>query len=229
VLSFVHNESADSKMSSTSVSHTSWQVGARFFSASGLLDESESAGSAAHNSSNTDIEIGFRVVKVSMQRPWMNAAILAQTKDLYRQSVAPNSSGSPAEIKNGLFDRSDTSEESSQAGLLPSFPTSFIIAKDVHIVFKSTTTFDSLFRKSVEKSSSSGGCFLCFSVNKSSASSDHREGAVVTSDATTLSIKTAASQILGWMSELAPTDKSQTQYAKLPAEEFRINAKEATA
>ncbi|KAK6516015.1 hypothetical protein TWF281_004605 [Arthrobotrys megalospora] len=161
-------------------------------------------------------------MKVSITRPWMDAGLLAQTANYYRSGETKISSGSPAEIKRGLMSQKTGLGDQT---LLPSFPTSFIVAKDIHIILSSTSTFEANTIKDVKSCSQSGGGFFCFSTSKSSNSSEHRESAVVTHDGTNLSIKTAAPQVIGWICELTPEDHCHTDYSALPSNEFesRVN------
>ncbi|KAI9801790.1 MAG: hypothetical protein M1825_003163 [Sarcosagium campestre] len=219
VLSYKKNENASTSLSSTSVAHKSWETGLWFWSASGKSDTASSATAETHSAKNTDIKIGFRVMKVSIQRPWMNAAVLDQSENFYRPGEGKVSLGMPSELKKDLASRT-AGVNDSEAALLPGWATSFVVAKDVHIIMNATESFDSSTVSDMQKSANTGGGFLCFSASKSSASSDHREGAVVTSDGKNLSIKIAAPQILGWITELAPADHYQSDYKPFPENEF---------
>ncbi|KAK4096992.1 hypothetical protein N658DRAFT_510776 [Parathielavia hyrcaniae] len=224
VLTCTKNTGASSNMSSSKVAHNNWQTGLWFWSASGSSDSAESESATKHNTTNTDIQIAFRAMKVAIQRPWMNAGILAQSSSFYRTVKDPISSLSPADTKTKL-NSLNTSVPNAENSLLPSFPTSFVVVKDVHIVFAATGNFDDSFVKNATKSASSGGGFMCFSTGKSEASSDHREGAVVSSDGTHLSIKIAAPQIIGWINELVPKDNSAVNYNTYPEDEFKTSPK----
>ena len=105
---------------------------------------------------------------------------------------------------------------------MPSWTTGFVVAKDVHILFKSDEAFTAEHVSDIQKSSQTGGGFLCFSCSKSESSSDHRTEAQVVATGNTLSIKIPAPQILGWISELCPEDKCQANYMPLRTDEIKL-------
>lgn len=217
VVTYAHNENASTSLSKASVSHDEWQTGFWFWSAGGKSDSSSSEKQSVHSTKNTDIKVAFRVMKVSMQRPWLDAGLFTKTKDFFRDSSKKIAKNKPVDVKADLARNSGTGSEQE---ILPSMPTGFVVAKDVHIILQTSSTFDSSYIKDVQDSSNSGGGFLCFSTSKSSSSSEHREAAVVAGDQNTLSIKIAAPQIIGWICELTPEDETQEQYNLLPEDEF---------
>ncbi|KAF3913691.1 hypothetical protein AA313_de0202156 [Arthrobotrys entomopaga] len=225
VLTYTKGENTSEDMSTASVSHENWRTGLWFWSSGGSSDTTSAEGKKTHSTSNTDIKIAFRAMKVSITRPWLDAGLLAQTANYFRSGEAKISGGSPAGIKESLMTPGSTSNEDK---LLPSFPTGFIVVKDIHIILSSTETYDESTIKDIQSSSQSGGGFLCFSTSKSSNSSEHRESAVVQHEGTNLSIKIPAPQIIGWICELTPEDHSHESYSALPPKEFESPVKPNT-
>ena len=226
VLTYKHTHIEKSTMTSTSVSHSNWSVGLFFGSASGSSDSASASSSYKHNAENTDIQIAMRVMKVSINRPWMNTNLLGQTQSFYHTNPTPISAGEISDVRNRL--RNHVAIEKAEQTILPSWSTGFIVAKDVHIVMKSDEKFESNEASDIQKSANSGGGFLCFSCGKSESSSDHRTNASVTSTEKTLNIKIPAPQILGWICELAPQDKCASAYTPLPEREFATKTKVAS-
>ena len=226
VLTYNHNENASTNLSSTVTSHSEWQTGFWFWSASGAHDTTNSETQRTHTSKDTDIQIAFRVMKVAIQRPWMDVGILGQTEDFFRASQEPIAKNNPTDVKNNLTRGTGSV---SKDDLLPSFATGFVVAKDVHIIMRSQNDFDSSYVKDVQDSSNSGGGFLCFSISKSNNSAENRQAAVVTGDGKNLSIKIAAPQIIGWICELADEDKSVHLYNGFDQGEFADSVKKTGA
>ena len=218
-LTYTANEEAESSLSATSLSHTDWRFGLFFTSAGGSMETPTSTALETYTAKNTSIKLGFRAMRVSIQRPWMNAALLGQTKDFYRtgDSDTPISAGDPVEVKKQL---DENRFGNTQNALLPSWATGFVVAKDIHILMESTENFSSQFVSSIQAAAHSGGGFLCFSAARGDGSAGPREAAAVSSTGKTLSIKIPTPQILGWISELAPQDFSIPAGGKLPEDEF---------
>ncbi|KAG7417127.1 hypothetical protein Forpe1208_v004266 [Fusarium oxysporum f. sp. rapae] len=226
VISYTASTSFDDTLSQTATANKAHSSG--FFTS----HTSSSDSSSAHSSNldtyaNTSIDIGLRVMKVEIQRPWMNAGIFGQTGDFYRADPTLISSAPPEVIKKELMQGLTNGDGSGvdQGGdnlLLPSFPTSFVVAKDIHMVFTSKTSFQQgTLDDAQSASSSSSSGFLGFSGSSSSSSSSfHHETANVQTSSNIISVKLPAPQILGWINELMPEDKSKNTYKSLPTDEF---------
>ena len=221
ILTYKHNKVTRSDMKQVGVSHSDWDVGLFFGSASGSSDSSSTNFSSNHTAENTDIQIGMRIMKVAITRPWMNANVFTRTSEFFHYNTKKITSGPPSSVKVDLANvNQKTSLDKLNDCLLPSWTTGFIVAKDVHILMTTTATFSKEEVDDLQHRANSGGGFLCFSCNKSEASSDHREAATITNDNKTLSIKIAAPQILGWISQLCPEDNCRKDYIPLPEKEF---------
>ncbi|KAK4221114.1 hypothetical protein QBC38DRAFT_492703 [Podospora fimiseda] len=211
------------KLSSSSVSHSDWSVGLWFGSGSGHSDKAESSSSSKATSSNTNIQIGFRAMKVVIDRPWFNAQLLGQTGEFFNFNSTKISSKKPSEVHKTLadgepFDASDC--------MLPSWTTAFVVVKDVHIILSKTDSWSDSEISDMQKSSSEGGGFLCFQASKSSASSDHRDAFAMRHEDKNIDIRIPAPQILGWLTQLAPEDVSLKSYTPLSEKEFAKPMKE---
>lgn len=218
ILDYKSNAEAKTNVQSASVSQENFQTSLWFVSVGASQDTATASSTHTHSTKDTNIKIGFRVMKVAIQRPWMDGGLLGETVDFYREGDTKISKGDPGKIKTQMNSFTDLN---SKIEILPSWPTGFVVAKDVHIIFTTTSTFDSSFVTDMRSATTTGGGVLCFSCSKSTSSSDHREGAVITSTATSVSIKIPAPQIIGWISELAPDDSTQKQYNAFADDEFK--------
>ncbi|KAJ4202693.1 hypothetical protein NW759_015343 [Fusarium solani] len=106
---------------------------------SGHSDSSSADTSKKASTQNTNIHIGFRAMKVTIDRPWFNAQLLGRTEESMHFNAAKISTGKPQEV----HDKLDKGETVNGANcLLPSWASAFIVVKDVHIVMSSASTFD---------------------------------------------------------------------------------------
>ncbi|KAM6524442.1 hypothetical protein FSOLCH5_005044 [Fusarium solani] len=106
---------------------------------SGHSDSSSADTSKKASTQNTNIQIGFRAMKVTIDRPWFNAQLLGRTEESMHFNAAKISTGKPQEV----HDKLDKGETVNGANcLLPSWASAFIVVKDVHIVMSSASTFD---------------------------------------------------------------------------------------
>lgn len=209
------------KLSSSSVSHSDWSVNLFFGSGSGSSDSATADTSSKFSTKTMDVQIGFRAMKVVMERPWMSAQLLGQTKEFFHFNATKISAGQPQTIHDSLS-KGDAVDGSKS--ILPSWTTAFVVVKDVHIILKSKTDIQTSDVHDMQNATRSGGGFLCFQVSKSSQSSDHRETASIKSDKNTISIRIPAPQILGWISQLAPEDQCLTSYTQFDEKEFMNDA-----
>lgn len=218
-----HHENNDSTMATSSVSHSDWSTGLFFASASGSSDTAFAENASQHKMEKTDISIGMRVMKVGITRPWFNGNLLRETSEFYHTNNDTISGGLPSTVKEGLDHNDSTLLDTANKAAMPSWTTGFVVAKDVHILFKSDSNFTAEQVTSMQKSSQTGGGFLCFSCGKSESSSDYRSQAQVVASGQTLSIKIPAPQILGWISELCPATDFQPKYTPLPKDEIKLH------
>jgi len=150
--------------------------------------ENESSASAFQNSlkeKTMSFDIGFRATKVTIRRGgWFRPELFEGSEELMR-------------LTDMTFKK-----------MLPSYPIAFIIVKDVtikvHVDIKDTETANTYMQN---RSSSSGG-FLCFSASSSGSSSRQSESFYSSSSSTGIEIKIPGPQILFWIMQKTPTDKS---------------------
>ncbi|RPA93914.1 hypothetical protein L873DRAFT_1703486 [Choiromyces venosus 120613-1] len=218
----------DSSFDSSTVSRLDWSVNLFFGSASGSESSSESASSGYHTSHNTNIDIGFRAMKVEIGRPWFDAGIFQRSSEYYhlvdsKTKISP----APGPLRKALGDvngdrNNATIIANANACLLPSWPTAFIIVKDVHIIMRSQDKFEHNEVTDMRKSMDAGGGILFFRVSKSSSSSEHRASSALSFDEKSVSIKIPGPQIIGWLSEFAPEDKTQPVYKSIGTRELEF-------
>lgn len=223
IITYKKNTVQKSTMATSSVSHSDWSVGLFFGSASGSSDSAASESASKHKMENTDISIGMRVMKVGITRPWFDGNLLRQSQEFWHTNSNPINSGPPSTIKDGLANADKAVLDKANTTSMPSWTTGFVVAKDVHLLFKSDEQFTAEHVSDIQKSSQAGGGFLCFSCSKSSSSLEHSTEAQAVATGNTLSIKIPAPQILGWISELCPQDMCQANYTPLPTDEIKLH------
>lgn len=219
VFHFTQASSAETSNVQASSSQSSHDVDLFFGSASGSSQDTESGAASSFKVSQSDIQIGFRAMKVTIDRGgWFDPTVFDETSDLAHlpETYTPISSGAPN--ASGYSDPHAARDFAATAAkqILPAYPVSFIVAKDVTIVLNiSAASGQTIAQAQSAAKSNSGGCF-CFSVSSSSASSSSSHSAVSSSIGNNLIIKIPGPQILGWFSEYVPADVSK-QYTAMPS------------
>jgi len=214
IMSFDGSTQKDDSSLSKGSEHTSWSVDVLFGSAGGSSDKSWSDYTHNYNASNTSFDIGMRVTKVTIDRGgWFQPELFKASKNMF--SLDPNtkfSFGAPTSVP----DITQAECNALNKGLLPCFPTSFVIAKDVTIKVKMDSTIINVANSVLNKSSSVGGGFLCFSASHSSTSSKTNKSYYCGTQGTDLIIRIPGPQILGWYQEFTAKDES-SNYAEMPS------------
>ncbi|KAL8796485.1 MAG: hypothetical protein Q9195_001159 [Heterodermia aff. obscurata] len=223
IITYKKNAVQNSTMVVSNVAHSDWSVGLFFGSASGSSNSAASDNASKHKMENTDISIGMRVMKVGITRPWFDGGLMDKSEEYFRTSTVKISSAEPPDIKTGLINADGKVIKDANHSLMPSWTTGFVVVKDVHIIFKSDEDFTAEHVSDMQKSSQTGGGFLCFSCGKSEGSSDHRAEAQVVAQGKTLSIKIPAPQILGWISQLCQMDNCRNTYTPLNPDEIKLH------
>ncbi|KAK4165476.1 hypothetical protein QBC43DRAFT_287644 [Cladorrhinum sp. PSN259] len=77
------SKSTSTKLSKTAVSHSDWSAGLWFASGSGHRDSASSENTKKVTTPNTHVQIGFRAMKVTIDRPWFEGQLLGQTKEFF--------------------------------------------------------------------------------------------------------------------------------------------------
>ncbi|UPL04145.1 hypothetical protein LCI18_015079 [Fusarium solani-melongenae] len=217
------SKATSTKLSSTSVSHSDWSVGLWFASGSGHSDSATTDAKKKATTSNTHIQIGFRAMKVTMDRPWFKGQLLGQTKEFFHFNANKISAGDSNKVHEMM--KNGDHVEGTHC-ILPSWTTAFVVVKDVHIILASESGFEDSEIHDMQSASASGGGFLCFQASKSASSSDHRDAFSMASDKNRISIRIPAPQILGWVTQLAPEDHSLKTYTPFNDKEFAESGKQ---
>lgn len=192
------------KASSQSASSSSQSSGVSFFFCGGK-SESSSAQSTYNsfiNDKDCTIQIGMSVAKVEIERDWFNPGVFALSEDMYNVS---SQKISPEENYSG-FDQKRFSNM--YECIFPSYPTAFVVARDVTVKLTTSQTISSATSSALEEHASSGGGFLFFSARKSSSSASSSSSAHVQSNGNSVTIRFTDPQVLGYYMEATAPDKS---------------------
>lgn len=214
VMEFTNKESKSDNSTIASASHTSWSVDLLFGSASGESDSSSSTHTDSYKATNTNFSIGFRAMKVTIDRGgWFDPELFKRSAEMYKL-------GGKSQISSGqpdltILDPHALMEEYNNNNLFPAFPVSFLIAKDVTIKIQTSETDTQTIANSLSQSSSASGGFLCFSCSHSSSSDSNSKSFYSGSSGSNIIIKIPGPQILGWFLEFVSKDNSQP-YSKMP-------------
>lgn len=152
---------------------------------------------------DSTIRIGMNVAKVGIEREWFNPGLFALTKDMFNVStvrISPDISYDS--ITDGRL------EEMGKGYILPCYPVSMIIARDISIQFTSSSQKFSSFAKASEEHASHGGGFLIFTGAKSSTTMSSSSGATANSTENSITIRFSTPQIIGYYIETTLPDKS---------------------
>ena len=198
--SFTSSDMESTSSTNTQFSQLSWGVDLFFGSASGQNSSSSAVSSNHAFDSNTAIEIGLQAAKVDVSRGWFDPGVFKLSKEMSRLSEEPVSMG-PVDFSKGAIQQANDA-------ILPCFPVAFVVAKDVSIRFKASTSSLSAVQSVIDSRSAAGGGFLCFTTSASSASHSDNSSLSSKSDGTVITINMPGPQILGWFIEFTPLDKS---------------------
>ncbi|KAG0642469.1 hypothetical protein HOY80DRAFT_1020684 [Tuber brumale] len=188
-----------------------WSVNLFFGSSKCSESSSDSGPEANRTAMNTSIDIGFRAMKVEIGRPCEYYHLVdSKTKIAH----------APGPLRKALDNINEDCNNASITAnanrcLLPSWPIAFIILKDVHIIIKSETNFSTREVYDMKRAMYAGGGILCFRISKASSSSEHRAMSAMSHDKKSVSIKIPGPQVIGWLSEFAPGDNTQSVYKSI--------------
>lgn len=218
-----YSTSTSSSFHSTVSSSSSWSTSFFFGGGSGSSSSSSSTSTLDVAQASTEIEIGMRIMKVEMERPWMDGSLFDQTAEFYHGNLTKISSAEPTDVKAATSAADGAAMlETANSCLLPSWPTAFVVVKDVHIIFHDTRDTTKKMVSDLQSTANSGGGFFCFSCSSSSGSSENRQSASVTASSNSISVMIPAPQIIGWISELCPKDKCQPNYTPVNKSEYAL-------
>ncbi|MDR3241425.1 MAG: hypothetical protein LBT37_04560 [Lactobacillaceae bacterium] len=195
------SEAYASHVGSSSASSSSSNGGFWFFGGSKTTSESANTSSDFSAGSNSTIEIGMAVTKVTINRPWFNPGVFGLTSDMYK-STSDNISAACTTMKEGVY-------QELRDCVLPVYPTAFVLAKDVTIKITNDSSMSSATSSMVEKHVSSGGGFFGFQTSSGSSSKDESSSSSVQSSGNSIIVRFAEPQIIGYYLQIVPEDKSK--------------------
>jgi hypothetical protein len=202
-----------SATSSSQASHSNWGVSVWFASASGLSSQSSGSSSQRSEFFNQEIEIGFRVAKVSFDRGgWFNPQIFKMGHAFTRLAdilVSPGLTVADVKGKDPTELSSKFKYDNNHAYILPAFPVAMAIVKDVTIKVKKSTMTSFAAKSVVESASASSGGFLCFSASRSSSSKNSSESAMHGAHGEYYYIKIPGPQVIGYFLQMVPEDTTE--------------------
>jgi hypothetical protein len=222
-MTFSSSDQYSASQADASASNTSWNVDLFFGSASGQSSSSSSSSAAEMKVTDTTFSIGFRAMKVTIDRGgWFDPTLFKASAELYHLGADTADGGHEyVKISNGPLqgDWNGTTAPAQFAtlreGILPSYPTAFIVVKDVTINIGFSGTDASQSAQAASSASSNSGGIFCFSVSSSSSSSSSSQTATSAAIQQNTIIKIPGPQILGWFQEYVAEDLS-TEYTAMP-------------
>lgn len=204
-INFSQKELSKSSQLDTSFEKTNWGVNLFFASASGESSKTSGEFQDHTMSQETEIDIAMLVTKVEIHRDWFDPGIFKQSGDYFRTSSVPISKGPLPRDELKYRDKVKSYSEA----ILPSYPTAFLIAKDVTIKFSLQASQVEQAEKTMREHMDAGGGILCFSVSKTKDSSSDKRSFSSFVQGTSAVIRIPGPQILGWVIDYTPEDKSQ--------------------
>ena len=199
----------------TAAHNSKWGVSTWFSSAGG--QSSSSSANATQQSSffNQEIEIGFRVAKVSFDRGgWFNPQIFKMSHAFSRLAemrVSPGLSIDHIQGKTQSELKTLTEYEENKKKykyIMPAFPVAMVIAKDITIKVKMNKSDSKSAKSVVENLSSTGGGFFGFSSSGASSSKNSSESTFHGAHGEYYYIRIPGPQVLGYFLQLVPQDNS---------------------
>jgi len=213
-ISIEKTEDASDILKESSASDVQASASFMFGSASVSHSHSKASNNVETSFLSQNMEIGFRVAKVSFDRGgWFNPSLFNMSKAFFHLADFKAGDGlNVAAIKNGTtVDKTKT--------LLPSFPTGFVIAKDITIKISDVTDV-SKYSKTVEESSTQGsGGLFCFSVSGGSSSKSVAESSFSGHNGKDFYMRIPGPQILGYFQQFVEKDESAPYEAMFGQEE----------
>ena len=192
-MSFDMSKNRDESQLTSSAGSSQAHVSGFFYSAAVSKESSSSNSTNDDFTQSTKIEVGFRASKVTIQRGgWFRPELLDDSKDMYKVG------GEDEEKFTQVF---------------PSYPTAFIVVKDVTIKVSMSSEKISDATAYLQENSSASCSFFCFSASKtrSSTMNSHSHYSCATSDG--VIIRIPGPQILFWILEKVGEDET-TAYPK---------------
>jgi hypothetical protein len=222
VLKISNSTQRDEQSLDTQANNTKWGVSLWFASASGQSSSSSAKATQRSSFFNQEIEIGFRVAKVSFDRGgWFNPQLFKMSHAFLRLADLRISPGITVDdVKNKSqtelkilteydeLDSNGNSDGKKDKYILPAFPVAMAIAKDITIKVKMTESTSESAKSVIENSSGASGGFLCFSVSSASSSKNSSEATFHGSHGEYYYIRIPGPQVIGYFLQFVPQDNS---------------------
>jgi len=189
IMHFKQGETSDTSSLHSGSDTSSHNVSFIFGSHGGSSSKEFSDFQKAHQSHNTDFEIGFRATKVTMDRGWLSPEVLDYSKDMYRLG------------------------ETKYSDSFTHYPVAFIVAKDITMKIKVASEHTETAKKFMQSQSSSSGGFLCFGASSSHSNTNESNSSYSGVTDESIIIRIPGPQILMWVLEEVPVDRS-AEYPK---------------
>lgn len=213
VLKITDSNDSSSTSSASQASASKWGVSLWFASASGSSSQSSASSQQRSDFFNQEMEIGFRVAKVSFDRGgWFNPQLFKMS---YAFTRLADIFVSPGKTVDDIKGKSQTElstmfkDKNGNAYILPAFPIAVAIVKDVTIKVKKSSMTSSSAKSVVENASSSSGGFLCFSVSSSSSSKNSSESVMHGAHGEYYYIRIPGPQVIGYFLQMVPQDNAE--------------------
>ncbi|MBD2388765.1 coiled-coil domain-containing protein [Cylindrospermum sp. FACHB-282] len=222
LLKISDSKQKDEQSLDTQASSTKWGASLWFASASGQSSSASAKTTQRSNFFNQEIEIGFRVAKVSFDRGgWFNPQLFKMSHAFFRLAdlrVSPGITVDDVRTKSQTelkvlteyeeLDSNGKSNGKKDKYILPAFPVAMAIAKDITIKVKMTQSNSESTKSVIENSSSASGGFLCFSVSSASSSKSSSEATFHGAHGEYYYIRIPGPQVIGYFLQFVPQDNS---------------------
>lgn len=232
-------EESSKLVDTSSATSFGWNVNGWFFSAQGQHSWSQASAAAESTFFSQDIEIGFRVAKVTFDRGgWFNPQIFKMSHAFYRLadlSAAPEKELTRDRVLEAAGKQQPTDEVAkllkdakNNSCILPAYPVGMVIAKDITIKIKQDASQSQATREVLASSHVAGGGFLGFSCNYASSSSSLTDTTFHGQQGDYFYIRIPGPQILGYYLQFVAPDRAQP-YEKIFDEDHATEVEKALA
>jgi hypothetical protein len=240
-IQFTSSNMAQQSETSTSFSQTNWQVDFFFGGAGGESQTASQQFASDYMDKDSSIQIGMLATKVVIQRPWMHPELFNDLKKYFKSIESPIT---PAQdftkfqlLPGSLGGSAPSSEEARKncelvnQAILPGYPVALLLAKDITIKMTMKASQTSAMQQHMERNSSSGGGFLCFSVSHNESATDDKQSTSSYAMAGEFIFRIPAPQIIGVWNQILPRDQAASldsdeiaRIMRFKADEFQARA-----
>ncbi|HAS42659.1 MAG TPA: hypothetical protein DCS93_19420 [Microscillaceae bacterium] len=208
-LKITDSSDSTSENSASKAESSSWKVSAWFASVGGNSSSSSASNEQKSAFFDQEIEIGFRVAKVTFDRGgWFNPNLFKMSKAFTRLAkeikIAPGLTIDDIKEKS----QSELSKYNNEY-LLSSFPVAMAIVKDVTIKVKKSNMSSAAAKSVIENTSAVSGGFLGFSASRASSSKNSSESVMHGSQGEYYYIRIPGPQIIGYFLQFVSKDETE--------------------